>query len=143
MNPVDAYARDVVDGRIPAGKYHRLACTRHLADRDREGSPDFQYVFDFSRAERFFRFSGQLKHYKGKQWARKPITLTDSQQFRLGSVFGWVHRDTRLRRFTRAYNELPRKNGKTLEAAVIAVYVTFFDGEPGAEGYCIATKRQQ
>jgi phage terminase large subunit-like protein len=26
------YARDVVDGRIPACKWHRLACQRHLAD---------------------------------------------------------------------------------------------------------------
>jgi phage terminase large subunit-like protein len=42
-----------------------------------------------------------------------------------------------------AYNEVPRKNGKSLEAAVVALYESFFDGEPGAEGYCIATKREQ
>jgi len=54
-----------------------------------------------------------------------------------------VHIDTGLRRFRTAYNEIPRKNGKTLEAAIVAVYVTFYDGEPGAEGYCLATKRGQ
>jgi hypothetical protein len=37
-NVVDAYARDVVAGQIPAGKYHRLACERHLRDRQREGA---------------------------------------------------------------------------------------------------------
>ena len=36
-----------------------------------------------------------------------------------------------------------QQDGKTLEAAVIALYLAFFDGEPGAEAYCIATKRDQ
>jgi phage terminase large subunit-like protein len=143
LNPVDGYALDVVSGRLPAGKYHRLACLRHLKDRCRENTPEFPFRFEYERAARFFRFAGALKHYKGKQFAGKPITLTPVQQYRLGSIFGWRHVETGLRRFTTAYNELPRKSGKTLEAAVVALYVTFFEGEPGAEGYCIATKRQQ
>lgn len=142
MNPVDTYARDVVAGRIPAGKYHRLACARHLADRARENTPGFPYRFDMPAADRFFKFAGLLKHYKG-QWANQPIVLSPCQQFRLGSIFGWRHAQNHWRRFTTAYNELPRKSGKSLEAAVVAVYVTFFEGEPGAEGYCIATKLQQ
>lgn len=142
VNPVDAYARAVVGGKRPAGKYHRLACARHLKDRTREGTRGFPFVFDLARAERFFRFAAQLKHYKG-EWAGQRVTLSDSQVFRLGSPFGWVHRETGLRRFRVAYNELPRKQGKSLEAAIVADYVTFFDGEPGAEGYCAATKRDQ
>jgi phage terminase large subunit-like protein len=83
-----------------------------------------------------------LKHYKG-EWAGKPVILRPFQVFRLCSVFGWVHRSTGLRRFRIAYNELPRKNGKSLEAAIVVLYATFFDGEPGAEGFCLATKREQ
>jgi phage terminase large subunit-like protein len=142
MNPIDAYARAVVAGDVPAGKYHRLACARHLRDRQREGTPGFPYRFEFVRAERFFRFASKLKHYKG-EWAGQFIVLQPHQQLRLGSLFAWVHIDTGLRRFRTAYNEIPRKNGKSLEAAIVALYVTFFDGEPGAEGYCIATKREQ
>ena len=141
-DPIDQYARAVKDGIIPAGKYHRLACLRHLADRDRENTPGFPYVWKFDRAEHFFRFAAKLKHYKG-EWAGQPITLSPAQQFRLGSIFGWRHAETSWRRFTTAYNELPRKSGKSLEAAVVAVYVTFCEGEPGAEGYCIATKLSQ
>jgi phage terminase large subunit-like protein len=140
---LDAYCTDVVGGLIPGGKYHRLACARHLSDRAREDTPDFPYRFDPKHAERFFRFAAKLKHYKGRQFAGKPIELTPVQRFRLGSIFAWRHVDTGLRRFTTAYNELPRKTGKSLEAAIVAVYVTFFEGEPGAEGYCIATKRRQ
>jgi phage terminase large subunit-like protein len=141
-HPIDAYAAAVVDGRILAGKYHRLACVRHQRDRRREGSRGFPYVLELERAERFFRFAGLLRHYKG-QWAGTPIALERHQQFRLGSVFGWVHRETGLRRFRTAYNELPRKQGKTLEAGIVLLYATFYDGEPGAEGYTIATKRDQ
>jgi phage terminase large subunit-like protein len=142
-NDLDRYARAVVLGSLPAGKYHRLACARHLRDREHEGTPHFPYVFVEAEAERFFRFAEQLRHYKGKQFAGKRIILADSQRFRLGSIFGWYHVETNLPRFTTAYNELPRKSGKSIEAAIVALYKTFFCGEPGAEGYCIATKRQQ
>ena len=142
MNEIDAYAQSVVSGAVPAGKYHRLACARHLRDREKEGVEGFPFRFDYALAERFFRFAEQLKHYKG-EWAGQSITLQPYQRFRLGSAFGWVHRETGLRRFRTSYHEIPRKNGKSLEAAVVMLYLSFFDREPGAEGYCIATKRDQ
>ena len=147
-NAIDTYAQSVVDGLIPAGKYHRLSCARHLRDRAREATDAFPYRFDLAKAERFFRFAGKLRHYKGEWGPQRGqlgqlIVLQPWQQFRLGSIFGWVHVETALRRFRVAYNEIPRKNGKSLEAAIVALYVTFFDGEPGAEGYCLATKRSQ
>jgi phage terminase large subunit-like protein len=139
---IDAYADRVLRGKVPAGKYHRLACARHQRDRDREGTRAFPYALRIDLADRFLRFGTQLKHYKG-EWAGQPIHWQPHQVFRLGSLFGWVHRDTGLRRFRTSYAELPRKQGKSLEDAVVAVYATFFDGEPGAEGYCAATKRDQ
>src|SRR5262245_14126617 len=148
-NPVDAYATQVAKGVIPAGRYHRLACVRHLNDRKREGNPDFPYRFVWEArdeagrlkhcAQRFLTFARQAKHYKGKRWAGHFFEPSDFQVFRLGSIFGWRHVETGARRFTTAYNELPRKQGKSFEAAIVAVYVTFFEGEPGAEGYVIAT----
>jgi phage terminase large subunit-like protein len=142
MNSLDAYAAAIVDGRIPAGKYHKLACARHQRDRAREGTPDFLYRFDLARAERFFRFAELLRHYKG-EWAGQPIRLEPWEQFITGSVIGWVHVDTGLRRYRSAFTQIPRKNGKTLIAAVMLLYLTFFEGEPGAEGYAVATKRDQ
>lgn len=142
MNIIDQYASDVVAGRIPAGKYHRLSCQRHVRDRKREGTAEFPYVFRLDLAERFFRFAEKLKHYKG-EWAGQTIVLQPYQKFRLGSIFGWVHKVTGLRRFRHSYHEIARKNGKSLEASTVMLYLTFFDGEPGAEGYTIATKRDQ
>jgi phage terminase large subunit-like protein len=142
MNEIDAYAQSVVDGRLPAGKYHRLGCVRHLKDRAREGTPGFPYRFDLAKAERVFKFAEKLKHYKG-QWAGQFIRLEPWERFVLGSVFGWVHQQTGLRRFRTSFVQIPRKNGKTLIAAIVLIYVAFFDGEAGAEGYSIAMKRDQ
>ena len=152
-NPVDTYARDVVAGRVPAGKYHKLACKRHLADRRREATKGFPYRFVYEErgkdkrlkpcAEHFLSFARKMKHYKGRQFAGKPFEPTPCQVFRLGSIFGWRHVETGLRRFTTSYNEVPRKNGKSFEEAIVSVYCVFFEGEPGAEGYCVATKEKQ
>ncbi|HUU83300.1 MAG TPA: terminase large subunit [Phycisphaerae bacterium] len=142
MNPLDAYAQAVVSGALPTGKYHRLACERHLHDRKREGTPDFPYRLDMDRVNRLVRFAEKLKHYKGA-WAGTFIHLEPWEVFILGSLIGWVHCETGLRRFRTAFHEVPRKNGKTLIAAIILLYLAFFDGEQGAEGYCIALKRDQ
>src|SRR5262245_13003763 len=141
-HPIDRYAQAVASGELAAGKYHRLACVRHLRDRAAEGTTEFPYVFDLRRADRFLAFGQLLRHYKG-EWAGQLIRWEPHQQFRLGSLFGWIALRTGLRRFRQSYNELPRKQGKSLEDAVVAIYVTFFDGEPGAEGYCAATKKDQ
>jgi phage terminase large subunit-like protein len=142
VNPIDAYARAVVAGHVPAGTYHRKACERHFRDRAREGTPAFPYRFDADTAARFVAFVALLKHYKG-EWAGRPIVLEPWQVFLLGSLFGWIHIRTGFRRFRSVYCEIPRKNGKSTLAATAALYLTFFDREPGAEGYTIATKRDQ
>ena len=140
---------------MPAGEFHIKACKRHLEDRAREDTDDFPYVFVWEAwrlvdgtprlrqcARRFFEFAVRVRHYKG-EWAGKRFRPSACQVFHLGSIFGWRHRETGFRRFTSAYNEIPRKNGKSFEAAIVSLYCTFYEGEPGAEGYCIATKRQQ
>ena len=45
MNDIDRYATEIVSGKVPVGRYHRLACERHLRDRDRENTRAFPYVF--------------------------------------------------------------------------------------------------
>lgn len=141
-DPATAYAQSVVRGKVPAGKYHKLACARHLRDMKRQGARGFPYWFESARAARLARFAGQLKHYKG-ELAGQFIELQPWQLFVLGSVVGWVHRETGLRRFRTAFHNVPRKNGKTLTAAIVLLYLTFFDGEAGAEGFSVATKRDQ
>lgn len=135
------YARAVVDGTEPAGMLLRAACERHVRDLERsaQGGP---FIFDPRVAESVFRFFSALPHYKG-EWANTPIVLEPFQAFIIGALFGWLHRETGLRRFRQAYLEQPRGQGKSTVAAGVALKLGFFDGEPGAEVYCAATMRSQ
>ena len=64
------YARDVVEGRIPACTYVKLACQRHLDDLLRN-----DLWFDVDAGKRFFRFCEKfLKHYKNPMH-KQPIKL--------------------------------------------------------------------
>jgi len=139
---VHQYARDVTAGKIVAGRRVRQACLRHLRDMERQGTPDFPYVFDAALAERFFKFSQLCRHVKGLL-AGQPIVLSDFWAFVCGSLFGWVHMDTGKRRFKKGYVRVGRKNAKSTICSIIALYGLCADREIGAEIYCTATKREQ
>jgi len=148
------YARRVVNGDILACDFTTKACQRHLSDLERQNTDDFPYVFnplmvdsqsaEYRPAERVCYFIEQLPHVKGK-WARDKlkIKLEDWQVFIEASVFGWVHRDTGLRRFKTAYIEVPRKNAKTTLASGNGLYLLERDDEMGAEVYSAATTADQ
>lgn len=157
---VHAYARDVVAGRIVTGELLRLACERHL--HDLETADERGLRFDPIAAGKAIRFFPMLlRHYKG-EWGPKglpgspaytpglPIELLEWEAFLVGSLDGWFMRNPELghpvewiRRFTIAYVEVGKKNGKSLLGAGVGIKRTFYDAEPGAEGYTLATKRDQ
>ena len=151
-HPVSRYASDVLDGKIVAGELVRLACERHF--RDLETGADRGLVFDCQSASRVLNFAKMIAHTKGDM-AGKPLTLQPWQMFRHGSVFGWKKpRDfvdpitgeveTKLvRRFRYTYHQVAKKNGKTTDTAVPALYTQLFDGEQTPEMYCAATTRDQ
>lgn len=138
------YARDVAEGRIPCCKWVRLSGQRHLDDLARSRGKDFEYKYDPVRAGRVCAWMERFPHVKGK-WARgwQPIHLEPWELFIVCSIFGWVHKKTGLRRFTEADVLVPRKNGKTVLAALIALRMFVADGEPGSEVYCGASDRKQ
>jgi phage terminase large subunit-like protein len=134
------YAADVLAGNIPACRYVNLACQRFVDDLER----DWQYEFDRDKANRAIRFMQKLPHTKGK-WSAKKQTLAFEpwQCFIEANLFGWVHRETRVRRFRESYEEVPRKNGKSIRLAARGLYLFAADGESGAEVYSGATTEKQ
>jgi len=144
VNSANKYARDVVGGRVPACKWVKLACKRHLDDLKAAKAKRYPYRFDRDAAERVCAFIQLLPHTKGK-WARerKLIELEPWQRFLFAVLFGWVQKGSGLRRFREAYIEVPRKNGKSVIAAGVANYMLAADREYGAEVYCGATTEKQ
>jgi len=144
----EQYIQDVLSDRITVSRYVRLAVERHVGDLERVGSEDFPFHFDEHHAKRVIDFTQELRHTKG-EWANPRrhdtrIRLEPWQQFIDWVVFGW-RREDGTRRFTRAYIEIARKNGKTTLAAGTANYCFLADRprEEGAEVYAVATKRDQ
>ncbi|MGP5325932.1 terminase large subunit [Vreelandella sedimenti] len=144
VNAANKYARDVVAKKIPACKEVRQACQRHLDDLKAQKSRSYPYRFDKEEAERCCDFIQLLPHTKGR-WAREKrlITLEPWQLFIVACIFGWLKKKTGLRRFSEAYIEVERKNGKSVLAAAIANLLFCADGEYGAEVYCGATTEKQ
>ena len=142
MLVVDQYISDVLGGQIPACKWVKLACERHL--RDLEHGEKRGLVFDPAAGQLVISFFSLLKHSKG-EWAGRPIVLEPWQQFVLWVLFGWKKWiDGQLvRRFNISYMEVARKNGKSTLAAGVGLYLMVADGEPGAEVYSAATKKDQ
>lgn len=139
----ERYARAVLSGEKLAGKWVKAACQRHLDDLARSArDASWPYEFDPVRCGRICHFLEWLPHIKG-EWSEPQLRLEDWQVFSFGVPFGWVHRTTRLRRFRRVYQEVARKNAKSTPAAGVALYLTAADGEPGAEVYSLATKKDQ
>ena len=137
---VTTYAEAVSSGEIVAGELVRRACARHLDDLAH--GHERGLCWDQQEADRAIDFFSHLRQSKGR-WADQPLSLLPWQQFVVGSVFGWKHAASGLRRFRRAYVEIARKGGKTTLAAGVGLYLLDFDGEPGAEVYAAATKRDQ
>ena len=120
---VTMYAKQVTAGRLHdmCGPYEIKACQRHLDDLKRIGDPDFPYVFDTTRADRIFRWFSLCIQTRGPE-AGEPISLQDWQQFDLGCVYGWVHKDTGARRFNRTYEKRARGNFKSTEKSGQCLY---------------------
>lgn len=140
----DEYCRDVASGRIRACQWVRLACQRHLDDLSKSRGKEFDYTFDRMLAGRRCALIEKFPHVKG-QWAarRELLRLEPWECFICCSIFGWVHKATRLRRFRQAIILVPRKNAKTTLAAGIGLVMFVGEGEAGAEVYCGATTEKQ
>jgi len=101
------------------------------------------YVFDEVKSLRAIRFIEKYcKQSKGK-WNGKPLKLQLWQKALIQAMFGFVDKDTRLRKYKKVILFVARKNGKSVLAAAIANYMLTKDGEGGAEIYSVATKRDQ
>lgn len=138
------------------GETERLACQRHLNDLARAGQlpagvkvklkmklqKGYAWRFDEAKADRVFKFFKYLHHVEGP-FAGQPIELISAHQFDLGCIFGWVHHETGLRRYKKAYVQVGRKNAKTTLLAGVANYMMIGDGEESPKVYPAAVDREQ
>ena len=144
LDPVTAYATDVVAGKIVAGKLVRLACRRHLDDLKTATTKGLSWRPD--RAQEVIDFFPEVLCLPDEDddsgAGGKPFVLSPFQQFIAGSLFGWYTVEGH-RRFRIAYIETAKGSGKTPFGAGLMLYMLVADGERGAQVYCAAVTKDQ
>lgn len=135
------YAEDARDGKIVVSMKVRQACERHLNDLKRQGTKDFPYIFDEEKAARPINFIQQF--CRPSQGNFKRLELQPWQHFIIGSLYGWVHKDTGFRRFKEGLTLVGRKNGKSTMVSGLSLYGASKDGENGARVYLLANSMKQ
>ena len=140
MDYITAYNDEIQAGRIVAPKRVKKLY-KQLADEIK--NPQGRYIFNPAKAKRPIEFITKFaKHSKG-EWAGKAVNLELWQKAYLSALFGFVDKETGLRRYRETVLLVGRKNGKSTLAAGIALYMLLGDHEPGAEVYTAATMKPQ
>ena len=116
-----SYIEGVENNTILTNKWIKLMVKRFREDLKRQGTEDFPYVFDFSKAERIIQF-GQLLKQVNDDWAGEPLVFMPWQVALYGQLYGWTHKYTGLRRFRKAFIYITRKSGKSTMVAVSALW---------------------
>lgn len=136
------YCDDVIAGRIIACQKHKWACQRFLGDVKKQGKKDFPWVFNEEKANKFLKWMTYFKHTKGPLEGQYKIP-EPIEKFIFGNIYGWIHQDTAVRRFRKAYWQVGRKNAKSQDLAIVGLFEMSAFGEPYSEVYVAATKKDQ
>lgn len=139
MNYIREYYNKIQSGEVVVSEKVSKVYKKLLHEIEHPG----KHIFDEKKAERPIEFIERFcKHSKG-EWAGHAIKLELFQKAYISALFGFIDKDTGLRRFRETLFMVGRKNGKSTLLAGIALYMLIGDHEPGAEIYSVATKKDQ
>lgn len=117
------YARNIINGTYLAEEPEILACKRFLRELELQNNDDFPYCYDYSRADRFFRFFEKCPNTEDNSL----LKLAKFQYFDCGNIFGWVRKDNGSRRWRNVLIYEARGQGKSSLCSAISLYVLSAD----------------
>lgn len=101
-----------------------------------------EYFYSSKRGNHIIEFAENFCKISKGSGAGRPVRLELWEKAHLAAVFGFV--DINGYRMCReSILIVAKKNGKSLLASVVGLYMQVGDGEPGPEIYAVATKRDQ
>ena len=155
MNYIKEYYEKIKSGEIITSRKVKIVYEKLVKDidnpktvkiynEDAEEYGEHEYIFSEERALDAIDFIETFcRHSKGKKWAGQPFILELWQKAFVSAIFGFIDKETGFRKYRKVILFVARKNGKSTLAAAIGLYMLLMDGEPGAECYSIATKKDQ
>lgn len=138
-NPILEYWDAIEAGREVVSAKVRKTYRKLVADLSDGESP---YFYSAKRANHVIEFfENYCHHSKGKAGGRRVI-LELWEKALLAAVFGFIDIEGN-RKYREALLIVGKKNGKSLLASGVGLYLLVGDGEPGPEVYAVATKKDQ
>ena len=154
MTNIEEYYNKISSGEIVACKKIKAVYKKLVNDLKKPKTVSFlnkitdeveehTYIFDEKKANRPIQFIEKYcKHSKGK-WAGKPVILELWQKAHIQALYGFVDKETGLRKYRKFVLFVGKKNGKSTEGSGLGLYQLTSDGEGGAEVYSVATQKDQ
>ena len=140
VNYPKRYLKAICEGKIIVPETVRTVYERLEREMGEKGS---RWKFDPKLGQHAIDFIETFcRHYEG-ELAGQRVKLDLWQKAFVQTLFGWIDRKTRRRRFQEFMLLVARKNGKSMLSACIMVYMLVADGEAGAQCVSIATKYDQ
>ena len=138
-NPIREYWEEIKSGKTRVSQKVYKTYRHVIREMDRTDSP---YFYDPRRANHIIEFfENYLHHSKGKCGGQL-VKLELWEKAMLATAYGFVDIEG-YRQYRETLLIVGKKNGKSLLASGIGLYMLHADGEPGPEIYAVATKRDQ
>ena len=137
-NPIREYWEEIQAGReVVSQKVYKTY--KHLIWKlDNPG----EFFYSPARANHVLEFFENYCHHSKGKFGGKMVTLELWEKAMLAAVFGFIDIEGN-RQYRKCGLIVGKKNGKSLLASGVGLYMQTADGEPGPEVYAVATKRDQ
>ncbi|MGN0489411.1 MAG: terminase large subunit [Ruminococcus sp.] len=137
-NPISEYWEKIRTGEVTVNNKVYQVYKKLNYDIENPG----QYHYDCKRGKHIIEFAENFcYHSKGKFGGTK-VKLELWEKAFLSALFGFVDDDGN-RKYNLGVLIVAKKNGKSLIASIVGLYMLIADGEAGPEIYAVATKRDQ
>lgn len=136
---IEQYHQLMVSGELVVSKRIRQLYDKLVHDLY---NPKGNWVFDLELANLPIEFIETFcKQAQGSLGETLKLELFQKAKYQ--AIFGFVDKDTRLRKYQEVLDIRGRKNGKTTELSASELFMLVGDGEGSPEIYNIATKLEQ
>ena len=137
-NPILEYWEEIEKGNINVGDKIRRTYKKVVKDIKYPG----EYFYSPKRGNHILEFAENFcRHSKGKCGGER-VKLELWEKAHLATVFGFIDIEGN-RKYRESILIVGKKNGKSLLASIVGLYMLTADGEMGPEVYAVATKKDQ
>lgn len=138
-NPILEYWEKIQSGEIVTSRKIKATYQKIVNDLNDNKS---EWYYSNKRANHVIEFFENYCHHSKGKFGGKPVTLELWEKALLAVIFGFVDIEGN-RKYREAVLIVGKKNGKSLIASGIGLYMMIADNEPGSEVYAVANTREQ